>query len=95
MDAAISPGVILSGQSKDDRDSPGRDAGPSRSVGLSPLAPDQVPVPPKQGLGLHEAPASTPAIEQSSQAGEQSTIRWLKSRSGDLTAKHGNLVAGA
>jgi hypothetical protein len=42
---------------------------------------------------LHEEPSSTPAVEQSSQPGEQSTIRGSQSRSDDLSAKHGNLVA--
>jgi hypothetical protein len=50
-------------------------------------------MPAEQGLGLHEEPSSTPAAEQSSQPGEQGTIRGSQSRSDNLSAKHGTLVA--
>jgi len=87
------PTGILPGQSEDDRHGAGWDAGPSRSVGLSPLPADQVPVPAEQGLGLHEEPSPTPAVEQSAQPGEQGTIRGPQGRADDLTPKHCDLVA--
>jgi hypothetical protein len=41
---------------------------------------------------LHEELSPTPAVEQSSQPGEQGTIRGPQGRSDDLTAKHSHLV---
>jgi hypothetical protein len=38
--------------------------------GHRPTPPDQVPVPPEEGLGLNEEPAPTPAVKQSAQPGE-------------------------
>jgi len=93
LDPAISPGGVLSGQSEDDRHRSGGDARSTRAAGIGPFPPDQVPVPAEQGLRMHEEPAPTPAIEQSSQSGEQGTIRGSQGRPDHLTAKHGNLVA--
>src|ERR1019366_1112754 len=62
-------------------------------MGIGPFPPDEVPVPAEQGLGLYEEPASAAPVEQSSEPGEQGNIRRSQSRSDDLTAKHGNLVA--
>jgi hypothetical protein len=92
MDPAVAPGGVLPGESKDDRHRAGGDARSTRAAGIGPFPPDQVPVPAEQGLGLQEEPSSTPAAEQSSQPGEQSTIRGSQSRSDNLSVKHGNLV---
>jgi hypothetical protein len=62
-------------------------------VTLCPSAPDQISVPTEEGLGLYEEPSPTLAVEQSTQPGEQGTIRGPWCRSDDLTAEHGNLVA--
>jgi len=50
-------------------------------------------VPAEQGFGLNEEPATTPTVEESSQPGEHGAIWGSQSRSDDLTAKDGNLVA--
>ena len=71
LDPTVAPGGVLPGQSEDDRNRASGDARSTRSVGLGPFPPDQVPVPAQQGLGLHEEPAPTPAVEQSAQPGEQ------------------------
>jgi hypothetical protein len=76
-----------------DRDRAGRDARSTRAVRVSPFPPDEIPVPPTQDLGLHEEPAPTPSIELASKADEQCTVRGPKSRSDNLTAKHGNFVS--
>jgi len=62
-------------------------------VGLGPFPPDKVPVPPEQGLRLHEEPTPTPSVHDSAQPGEQSSIRGLRCRSHDLTTEHSHLVA--
>jgi hypothetical protein len=61
-------------------------------MGPGPLAADKIPVPAQQGVGLHEEPAQTPAVEQSAQPGEEGTIRRQQGRSDYLTAKHGDFV---
>ena len=38
---------------------------------MSPLAPDEIPVPPKQGLGLHDEATSTTSVHEPIQPGEQ------------------------
>ena len=50
-------------------------------------------MPPEQGLGLHEEPTSTSSVQESTQPGEQGTIRGSQGRSDDLTTEHGHLVA--
>ncbi len=50
-------------------------------------------MPSEQGLGLHEGPASTPAIKQPTQSGEQGSIVRLEGRSDRLATKYGNLVS--
>ena len=92
LDPPVAPGGVLSGQSQDDRNGARRDARSTWAVGVGPFAPDQVPVPPEQGLGLHEEPSLTPTIEQSAQTSQQRPIRGSQGRSGDLTAKDGNFV---
>jgi hypothetical protein len=42
---------------------PAGDAWPSRSVGLGPATPNQVPVPPEQGVWFHEEPSLDGAIK--------------------------------
>src|ERR1039458_1925801 len=93
MDPAVAPGAILMGQPADDRNSPGRDAGPPRAVALSPPAADQVPVPAEQRLGLQEEPTSTSSVHESTQSGDKCSIGWTEHRSSDLPTKDCNLVA--
>ena len=59
---------------------------------LSPLAPDEIPVPPKQGLGLDEAPTSTSSVQESTQPGEQGSILRLQGRPEHLATEHSHLV---
>lgn len=54
---------------------PCRDTRSTRAVGIDPISPDQVQVPAKQRVGLDEEPAPTLAVEQSTQPGEEGTIR--------------------
>ena len=93
LDPTVAPCGILPGQSDDDRRRAGGDARTPRSVTLRPSAPDQIPVPTEEGLGLDEEPSPTLAVEQSTQPCEQGTIRGPQCRSDDLTTEHGNLVA--
>jgi hypothetical protein len=93
LDPAIAPGGILVGQLQDDRNGAVRNAPASRSVGIGPLTPDQVPVPAEQSLGLNKESASTPTIKQPTQPGKQRPIGRTKCRSGHLTTEHCNLVA--
>ena len=64
---------------------------PGRWAGSSDAEP--VPVPPEQGLALHEEPSATRAIEQPTEPGEQCPIRRVQGRSGPLATKDGHLVA--
>ena len=50
-------------------------------------------MPSEQRLGLHQEPASTPAIKQPTQSGEQSSIGRPEGRSGHLATEYGNLVS--
>lgn len=50
-------------------------------------------MPAEQDLGLHEVAAPKPAVERSSQPGEESTIRGTQSRSVDLATQDGDFVA--
>ncbi len=59
---------------------------------LGPIAADKITVPAHQGVGLHEEPAPTPAVEQSAQPGEEGTIRRSQGRSDYLTVKQGHIV---
>ena len=58
---------------------------------MSPLAPDEIPVPPKQGLGLHDEPTSTTSVHESIQPGEQGLILRLQVRPDDLATEHDDL----
>ena len=60
---------------------------------MSPLPADEVPVPPQQGLWLHEELPSTLSVEQSAQSGEQSSIRGPWCRPADLATEDGDFVA--
>ena len=92
LDPALAPGGILPGQSEDDRHSTDRDARRPRSVRLSPLAPDEVPVPPEQGVWLNEEPTSTSSVHESTQPGKQGSILRLQGRPDDLATEHSHLV---
>src|ERR1039458_9772897 len=92
LDAAIAPGRVLPGQSENHRHRSGWDTRPPRTVGLSPLAADQVPVPAEQGLGLHEESTSTSSVHESTQSGDQRSIRWTEYWASDLATKNGDLV---
>jgi hypothetical protein len=74
LDPAVTPGGVLSGQSKDDCDSAGRDARSTGAVGVNPFSTDQVPVPPEQGLGFDEEPHAAAPIKEPTQPGEQGSI---------------------
>ena len=87
-----SPRGGLPGQPKDDRHRAVGDARSTWAVGIGPVAPDQVPVPPKQGLRLHEEPTSTSSVHESTQTGEQGSILRLQGRPNHLATEHGNLV---
>ena len=63
MDPPIAPAGLLSRQSQKDRYGVGGNGPAFRSVGLGPLATNQVSVPTQQGLGLDEEPASELTIE--------------------------------
>ena len=89
---AIAPGGILPSQPEDDRHRSRGDARPPRSVGMSPLGPDEIPVPPEQGRGLHEEPTSTSSVHQSNGSGEQGWILWLQGRPEYLATEHSHLV---
>ena len=93
LDPTVAPGGILLGQPEDDRHGAGGDARPTRAMGIDPFTPDEVPMPAEQGLGLHQEPASTPAIKQPTQSGEQSSIGRPEGRSGHLATEYGNLVS--
>ena len=60
---------------------------------MSPLAPDEIPVPPKQGLGLHDEATSTTSVQESIQPGEQGSILRLQVRPDDMATEHSQLVA--
>lgn len=52
VDTSISPGGVLPRQPQDDLDRAGGNARSPRAVGIGPPAPDHVPMPTEQGLGL-------------------------------------------
>ena len=62
----------------------------SRSAGLGPA---KRPVPPEQGLGLHEEPSATRAIKQSTDPGGQCPIRRAQDGLDRLATEDGHLVA--
>jgi hypothetical protein len=62
-------------------------------VDVVPLTPDEVPMPPKEGLGLDEESPQTPAAKVSTQTGEHRSVRWPQRRSDHLTTEDRHLVA--
>jgi hypothetical protein len=71
VDPAISPDQVLSRQPQDYLDGAGGHARSTRTTGIGPSAPNQVPMPAKQGLGLDEEPPEAPAAKEAAQPGEQ------------------------
>jgi len=59
---------------------------------MSPLAPDQVPVPPEQGFWLDEEPSSTTSVHEPTQSSEQGSILRLQGRPEHLATEHSHLV---
>ena len=93
LDPAIAPGGILPGQLQDDRNGASGDAWSTWVVGVGPLAPDEVPMPPKQGLGLDEESPQAPVAKVTTQSGEQRSVRGPQRRSDHLTTEDRDLVA--
>jgi hypothetical protein len=55
LDPARAPSVVLPSQLQNDRNGAGGNVSSTWVVDVVPLTPDEVPMPPKEGLGLDEA----------------------------------------
>ncbi len=92
VDPAIAPRRVLPGQANHHLDCPCGDARTSGGLRVGPLAPGQLTMPTKQGLGLDEEPMKLRPGDQPAEAGKERSIRWSQSRADPLPTKDGDLV---
>jgi len=93
VDPSVSPGRVLPCQPQDNSDDPCGNARSTRLVRIGPSATDQVSMPPEQGLGLDEEAPSANSREESTQPGEQCSVRRTQRRARHLTSKDRHLMA--
>ena len=93
LDPPISPGRVLTRKSKDNLHGAGGKAWSTGAVGIGPPAPDEVPMPAQQRLGLDEEPSLVPTAEEPTQPGKQRPVAGPQSRTGHLAAEHRYFVS--